>query len=136
MVTVLIAAGCGGDDDGGEPLTKEEFITQADAVCTEGDQRLEDATQELTANPSQEEVEAFVSDTLVPSLQEEHDGIAELAPPEEDQETIDAMLSDLSAGIDEIRADPSLVFGDENPLADASAAAQEYGMTVCGSDAG
>jgi ABC-type glycerol-3-phosphate transport system substrate-binding protein len=54
----LVAAGCGGDDDddttsaattattgatgtaGGEPLSKQEFASEADAICKQGDKEI------------------------------------------------------------------------------------------------
>ena len=46
VAMALVAAGCGGDDDDDAP-TKEEFITQADDICTEGDQVIEEQAAEV-----------------------------------------------------------------------------------------
>ncbi|MFN8150852.1 MAG: hypothetical protein U0R24_06960 [Solirubrobacterales bacterium] len=45
------AVGCGGDDDGGdttatETLTKEEWIKQADAICSAGDGDVQQAAED------------------------------------------------------------------------------------------
>jgi alkanesulfonate monooxygenase SsuD/methylene tetrahydromethanopterin reductase-like flavin-dependent oxidoreductase (luciferase family) len=60
-VGALVAAGCGGDDDETPTaaLSKQEFITQADAICTKGDQKLDRAGSEAFGKerPSKQEVE-------------------------------------------------------------------------------
>ena len=60
-VGALVAAGCGGDDDETPTaaLSKQEFITQADAICTKRDQKLDRAGSEAFGKerPSKQEVE-------------------------------------------------------------------------------
>ena len=53
----LGAAGCGGDDEDGSssesaaaPLSKEEFIAQADQICTDGNTAIDEAGQEQFAS--------------------------------------------------------------------------------------
>ena len=60
-------------------------------------------------------------------------GIRDLTPPEGDEDQITAIVDAADQGIDEIEADPAaLTQGDENPLAEASRLASEYGMKACG----
>ena len=77
VTAAILVAGCGGDD---RP-TREEFISEADAVCEEFDQRLEDVPEPESAD----DVERF-ADEARPVIE---DGLAELRalqPPEELEE--------------------------------------------------
>ena len=75
VAMALVAAGCGGDDDD-DALTKEEFITQADDICTEGDQIEEQAAEVFgSGQPSKAQQEAFIEETVIPETQAQIDGI-------------------------------------------------------------
>jgi hypothetical protein len=135
MAVTLVAAGCGGDDDdGGEAPTKDEFITQADEICTDGDQQInEEAEEVFEGEPSKAEQQAFVEETVIPETQAQIDGIRDLTPPEGDEDQINAIVDAADQGIEEIEADPAaLTQGGENPLAEAGRLASEYGMKACG----
>lgn len=140
IVLGLALAACGDDDGdgGGEPLTKEEFITAADQICAEGDAATEAQTEEILGNvqgaPSEEQLTELISDVLVPSLEQQADEIDALTPPEEDAETVDEIVSKLRDGIEEAKDDPVGLFeGDGGSIAEAGILAQEYGLTDCGS---
>jgi hypothetical protein len=152
----LIAAGCGGDDDedtaamtttetgatgatgaaGGEPLSKSEFIKQADQICRQGDQQIQQAGQELgPGSPSEEELEQFAAETVVPNIQEQIDGIRQLTPPKGDEEEVNAILDAAQEGIDRLAADPSLLVQGQDAggaFTEANRLAQEYGLEACG----
>jgi hypothetical protein len=155
----LIAAGCGDDDDDtttssttttteagatgatgatGEPLTKEEFIVEADAVCKAGDQKIDAGAQETFGgggNPGKAEQEAFVVEVVIPSIQEQVDGIAALTPPEGDEDEVAAIVDAAQAAVDQIEEDPSALTGGgsgPDPFAEANKLAKEYGLEVCG----
>lgn len=137
IVGVLALAGCGGDDSStstqaAEPLTKSEFIAQADAICGEQNQIIEKAANETFSSgsaPTSEQIQEF-ADTMVPALRAELEGIQALTPPEADQQEVDAMLASLQTGIEQIEGDPGSLQND--PLAEASSRAQSYGLRVCG----
>src|SRR5688572_30970926 len=84
----MLATGCGGDDDeettvattgptgatgaaGGEPLSKQEFIKQADAICAKGDDEINrEGNQAFQGEPpSTEEQEQFATETVIPNIQ-------------------------------------------------------------------
>jgi hypothetical protein len=142
--TGLIAAGCGGDDDDGggdDPtatettettasLTKEEWITQADAICHESDTKIEAGAPAGSATAA--EVDAFVSDTLVPAVQTQLDDIRALGPPEGAEDEATAIIDEAQAALDQLSDDPTLIRNQQDPFADANADAQAFGLTVCG----
>jgi hypothetical protein len=135
----VVAAGCGGDDDDGdgEALTKVEFISQADAICAEGDREIDQAGREAFGDqrPSEQEIEQFATDTVAPNIQNQIDGIRALTPPEGDEQQVAEILDAAQNGIDEIEQDPSLL--NQGPDAggaftEANNLATEYGLTDCG----
>ncbi len=71
----LLAAACGGDDGG---LSREELISQGDAICEEYDQR----TQEIPPPQSLDDVEGYAGETRS-VIREGLDELKELQPPEE-----------------------------------------------------
>jgi hypothetical protein len=150
----LIAAGCGDDEDDttaatpssarttagatgatGEPLSKEEFIAEADAICQAGDDEVDAAGQDFFregGSPGKAEEKAFILQVVVPNVQKQLDQIAELTPPEGDEDEVQAILESAQQGIDKIEKDPSLLGTAENPLDEGTKLAAEYGLEVCG----
>jgi hypothetical protein len=143
LATGLIAAGCGDDDDdgddGGDAPTKTEFIAEADQICSDGDAEIEAAAEETFGQsdqpPAPAEQERFASETVIPNIEEQVNGVDELTPPEGDEDQIQALVDAAREGIERGKEDPSLFLeqGGEDPLAEASRIAQEYGFKACGS---
>ena len=139
----LVAAGCGGDDDEGDtgasgatgasgtPLTHEEFVSQADAICKQGEKELNPVAQALGNSPSQSEIDSFVTDTLVPSIQSQIDAVDALTPPEDEADQVDEFIQTSQDELDALEADPSSLQGE--PFSDANRLAQDIGLTVCAS---
>ena len=133
-VALLALIGCGGDDEGsgsGEPLTKAEFLEQGNAVCAEGNEAIDDAAADLSQNSPQEEIEAFASETLVPEVQEQIDGLSELSPPEGDEAKVEAIIEAAQEANDQVEEDPSLITSSEDPFNEANDLASEYGLEEC-----
>ena len=147
----LAVAGCGGDDDTtsdttgasgtsgvtGAALTQEEWVKQADALCAAGDKEINQAGQELFggAQPSNDQIEQFATDVLIPNIQSQLDGIRALTPPEDIADDVTTLLDDANEALDEIRDDPSLVLASDadSPFADVNQQAQDLGLKNCGS---
>jgi hypothetical protein len=138
LATGLIAAGCGGDDDdddggdGGEALSKEEFVSQANQICTDGNAEVETAATETFQNgqPTPEEEEAFVTDTVLPSVQGQIDQIRALGIPEGDEDEVNGFLDEAEAIVDEAEADPQTFFQGD-PFAEVNDDLTAYGLTAC-----
>jgi hypothetical protein len=147
----LVAAGCGGNDDddtsattattgaaGDEPLSKEQFILSADQICARGDQEIEKAAGEVFQQgqqPSREEQEQFITDTVLPNVQQQIDGIRALPAPEGDEDQVTAILDAAQEAIDTGEADPAALTGQgaDDPFAEANKLAEDYGLKSCGS---
>ena len=85
-VLVLAAlAGCGGS--GGDRLSRAEFISQADAICTEYEEKLN-----ALGTPQNTEELAEFADKALPIAEDGRDELGELRPPEDLQDTYDAWL--------------------------------------------
>ncbi len=142
----LIAAGCGGDDnndssstDNGattavEAITKSAFITEADQICKESNDQIDTEGRKLGNSPTKSELESFVSNTLVPGIQQQLDQIRALGAPAGDEDQVNALLDAAQADLDELEADPGLLSSNDEVFADANKLANDYGLKVCGSD--
>lgn len=150
----LIAAGCGDDDDEtttaatttagatgatgatgvgtGEPLSQDEFIAEADQICTDSDKKINAAGQDIGNKPSDQEFDQFVTETLVPEIQGQIDDIRALTPPEGDEDEVSAILDAAQDGVDQIEQDPSSVQGEDDPFQEANQLAKDYGFKKCG----
>lgn len=151
LVAGLLLAGCGDDDDettatttagaatgatgeDGEAGTKAAFIADAEQICQEASSDLaaEAREQYPEGPPTGEDAATFAEEVLTPNLQGQHDAIAELTPPEGEEDAVADILAKLQAGIDSIADDPEAAFDQSDPLADAAKAATEFGLTDCG----
>ncbi len=132
LAAVAVLAGCGGD----ETQSEAAWVESADGICAAADQDLNQAAEEQFGGtaPNVDDQAQFVSDELVPSLQSQHDEIADLAAPEGAEDEADALLAALQRGIDKLEADPASIAqqGADAPLAEANQLADKLGLTDCG----
>lgn len=141
LVAVFVGVGCGDDDEETAPAepagppTVEEWATQADEICTAGDAEIDQAAQETFAEgePSKEEEEAFVSDTVLPNIQGQIDEISALTPPEgADGEQVTEFLDTAQDEYDAVAEDPASALSDDS-FAETEKLAQDLGLQNCAS---
>ena len=131
-------AGCGDDEesgdsgDGGSAPTKAEFVKEGNAICEKGNAELDAATANFGPQTPPAEVDAFVTDTLVPNVQGQIDDLRELTPPAGDENTVDEMLDTAQDNLDTVEDDPASIRSGD-PFAEANQLLRDYGLTVCGS---
>jgi len=142
LTLALFGAACG-DDGGGDPLTAAEFERQANAICAKGSAEVDSAATELfgelgpTETPDPAELEAFIDDTLVPSVRDQLDQIRALEPPGGLEDEVDELIEGTESTIDEL-ADMSgdellgLFETGEDPFAEMNAKANAIGLLECG----
>ena len=136
----LAVPACGGDDDDdGGGLSKEEYITQADAICKEADQR----ESEAGAPGATGEIKTRVLEDVVAIDGEALAELRQLEAPEEDADEVAQIVSDLEAvhstREDQLAAvqsnDTQAESDAENAFFTAStdlgASAGAYGLTSC-----
>ena len=164
---VLALAGCGGDD-GGDGVTtdadvlvpsKRDYIVQADTICAQSEQGVESEAEvalgigaddfEVASSgeivfkagrrPSDAEIRAFGTDTVVPRLREQIADLRALTPPTGDEQEVARIYDAAEAGIEKLAADPSL-FNDQGAVArelnQAERLARSYGFFNCGTYSG
>jgi hypothetical protein len=141
----MIVAGCGGGDDSsseGSSITKTQFIKQADAICEKGNKENEAEFEEfaeekgLSENkePTKAQQEEAITDIVAPGVQKQIEEIDELGAPEGDEKQVEAIVTSVEEGVEEIEADPSSLTEGKNPLAKGSKLAKEYGLKACGEE--
>jgi hypothetical protein len=152
--TLLAVSACGDDD--ADPLTKEAFIAQADAICGETQTAAEPYWAEFWAAYEAGDADGdgeeawfprFVEllDDVVPLDRRQIEDLRALEPPTTDGDLVDTMLDEYGNALDsmeEIAADAAagdeaararMSSGDaENPLDEVARQAQAYGLRVCG----
>jgi type IV pilus biogenesis protein CpaD/CtpE len=139
----LVLAGCGGDDGAtttttttSAPLTKAEFVRQADQICLSGDLRIEAAADDLLAGggePPPAQVRRIALRIVVPGLEAEVRAIRALGAPVGDEATVARILHSTERGIAQIKADPEgAIEGPPPGLREAGRLARRYGSEECG----
>jgi hypothetical protein len=128
----LLLASCGG---GGLP--KDEFIAQADDICSAAQERAQDLAQ--PTDPGSAETYASELERITNDYVGE---LRALEPPEDDEETIDELIGNIEqAGLKIVEAIRSNSLGGSSAEAYAEAlelaeqaneAAQDYGFESCG----
>ena len=140
----LIAAGCD-DDNGGssnaatgntttaaEAISKEEFAAKANQICKQGNQEIEQAGSQLGRSVNESQLEDFASNTLVPNVQSQIDGVRALGAPEGQEQQVTQFLDTAQADLDQLKADPSKI-KDDHLFDDSDKQAKALGLTECGS---
>src|SRR5688500_522346 len=102
----MAAAGCGG---GGDRLTQEEFASQANAICQDFEQKIDD----LGAPENLDDIEGF-ADEAAEIAGDGRDELADLNPPEDLEADYDRLLETLDEAIENIeRIGDAAADGDE-----------------------
>lgn len=143
LASGLIVACGGGDDDsgggdsGGSALSKEEFVSQANEICTEGQQKLEQVQKDVQAKIQSDPTQAAnaiqdVVGQLVPVVRETLSQISELNPPADLQSKLDEFTTKANDAVDQLESDPTKITQGDNPFADLQPLATELGIQNCG----
>lgn len=149
MIAVL--AGCGSDSSSNSaetevgaagstvssasgPLTKAEYIEQANQICRDGSIKKEELVTtmaKLSAKtgkpPSPQAVEKLVTAGILPLYEEMVDQLAELDAPKGDEAAIEKMISRYRADVVTAESEP-VKATKENLFADANDASKAYGL--------
>jgi hypothetical protein len=148
--TAVILVACGSD---AEPLTKEQFIEQADAICQHTSDVIEPIMTRFWSDFEGEE-DATVDDAVfvrfdelfgevTPHFEQQLSDLRDLEPPEGDRDAVSVLLNSFEGGIDTINeviddavggddAARERLGSDDDPFDEANQLAREYGLSVCG----
>jgi hypothetical protein len=137
LVTGLVAVGCGSSNSSTTTtsnLSKAEWIAKADSICKASNDATNAAGKKQFGNkqPTNAQITAFVTGTVIPATQKQLDQIKALGPPTEQGSQAEAVVNAAQAELDKVKADPSLITGKVNPFAQVNQQAQAYGLKVCG----
>jgi hypothetical protein len=138
-IALLGLAGCGGShkpasvtvDRAAPAITKAEFVRKANAICAKGNAKNKAAGAKLGAEPAEAQVVAFVKNTEVPSVQAQITELKALGSPPGDEATVAKMLTLAQAGVDAVKAQPTIVTSGSNVFARFARVAHPYGLTSC-----
>jgi len=155
LALAALVAGCGGggsssgstsdttstesSDSGGEAPTKAAFIKEADKICTDDEDEL---NEEITAFAKENgistteepaeglQVELF-HELVLPNIARQAEELAALTPPEGDEATIEELTDALSEEVAAAEEESGLP--GEETLKGATEMAKAYGFKSCGS---
>ena len=145
VAIAIVAAGCGSSSDdstgASAALTKSELIKQGDAICKKGNTAIEEEAEEFaeeenidTENPTKAQQEEVIVDVVAPGVRKQVEEIGDLTPPSGDEAEIEAMVTAVEEGTEELESNPSELIEGKNPLSDGSKLARTYGFTECGEE--
>ena len=122
----------------GEAPTKAVFIKEADKICTDDENEL---NQEITAflkengvaekEPSEDQQVELFHSLILPNIAKQAEEIAALTPPEGDESTIEDLTDTLEEEVAEAEEEDGLPA--EDTLKGATDKAKAYGFKSCGS---
>jgi hypothetical protein len=128
----LIGSGCGGSAKA-VPLTKSEFLKEGGAICKSADRQREEELKKATAEGGSEPNQAdMVTQVALPSAREMTEALAGLEPPAGDEKEVQAIIAAFEHGIETVESAPTNVSASMNAFAEATKAAEGYGLANCG----
>ncbi len=139
LIVGLGAAGCGSSSSSSTTsttaLTKAEFLTKGNAICSRGNKTLNAAQQKAFGNkkPSQAQLTTFVKTSFTPIVQGQIDAIRALGAPSGDEATVTKMLDSAQQGLNKVKSNPALLAGGPDSFANFRKLAHPYGLTACAS---
>lgn len=153
VLGAITLAACGDDT---EPLTRADFIEQADAACERANTAAAPTFDafwsqfdDFDMDTADGQTEVFVAmaeviDAVGPIWRTMADEIAALEPPPDDAEYVNELVADLRTSIDEMETtvdaavagdvEAREALDDDDPMSDVNRRARNYGMQVCGQD--
>jgi hypothetical protein len=153
-VGALGVAGCGGGDDtstsasteasgatgAGGPLTADQWATQADAICAQGDKDQNAAVQQYFQDhgiptdkePTDEQLQAVATDVVIPGIQSQIDAIKALPVPEDGADHVTGFVTQAQAELNVLKSDPSAI-SNAQAFQLTQKLARELGLKHCAS---
>lgn len=117
-----------------EPLTKKQFIKQADKVCLAVQKQGDEIYTRVLADNEGGSDEAAITALWAeygPLVQQEIKDIRALREPKADRKKVAKLLAAVQSGLNTITDDPTVLLTG-TPFAKADRLAQTYGFKVCG----
>ena len=139
LVVAVVVAGCGSSDKSSSSsstpttpaITKAQFVSKANAICTKGNKLTDAAGASLGNHPTPAQVAAMVKTRFASAVQAQITAIRALGAPAGDQATVTKFLDLAQADLDKVKANPALLVGQRDAFADFAKLAHPYGLTEC-----
>jgi hypothetical protein len=141
LLALVLLAGCGGGGGGGKPLTREQYASKADAICS----KYKRDTNALE-RPKNLSGLAKIADQVLPILDDARGELRKLKPPPNEQGTADAWLRQFDVIIEDVEKIRDKAKENDTAGVEALAApalqhdqhanelAKQLGMKVCSED--
>ncbi len=134
LVAAAAASSCG---SGSRTLTKAEYTSKANDVCTLYRTKLRKDALQTRGLTNLAERAKFDRASFVKDFRAELSALKNLHPPKADEKQVDAALAQLQAAIDDLnrnlKSNLELAYAPGyNPFLHAYTGLQQYGATECG----
>jgi hypothetical protein len=127
LAGTLAAVGCGGSGDAA-PLTRAQFIDQANAICSNSETERSTATREAAGDG---EEAAPVTKAALQPVQQMAEELGDLGPPAGDEREVEAIIASFEKGIKKLEASSTDLVSTIAAFERADELADEYGLTSC-----
>jgi hypothetical protein len=128
---VLSAAGCGSSSEA-EPVTKAEFVKQANQICSSARSELEEGLAEAADGAAEPQRDEVISDVILPTVQQMSEDLGDLEPPKGDGEEVQAIVAGFEGGVQKVKANAGADLAEDvAAFGHADELAEEYGLTDC-----
>jgi hypothetical protein len=146
LAVALFVAGCGSDSsttDSTASITKAEFVKQGNAICKEGNEKIESEFEKFAKEnklsekkaPTEAQLEEASEEFLIPQITKQVEGLRALGAPSGEEEQVNTLLDNAEAALEEVEDDPSLLSGEKSePFEDVNKEARAVGLTTCGEE--
>lgn len=124
-------------DSNGKPLSKPEFVKQADAICEKVPQRYNTKLEQMNVKAEKEKNEIVSTEegnlkAAVPPLYEAVEELEGLSPPSGDEKEVEAIIASLESAAKGVEKKPSSeLTGPKSPFAEFQKLSGEYGLKFC-----
>jgi hypothetical protein len=141
LTIAMIVVGCSGNEEAATAsLTKAQFIKQADAACTKGNENFqtlyEEYVREAKLDVAKKKTAAqwteIVEKVVAPALEQEVAEVRALGAPKGDRSQVNAILGAIEGGLEKVKENPSLATNTEDEFVKSYKLATKYGLKVCG----
>lgn len=133
VALAMVVAGCGGDSDTAEALTRAQFTKEANAICKDSDRERATIFQEKSASPSLSDVEQeeLVEEAFIAPYQEMIDSLNELGVPKGDEKEVEAIIQEMEDALAKLEDDPLGGLASTEMFEKANKLSSKYGLNGC-----
>lgn len=114
------------------PLTQDQFIQQADAICKADTATIVAAAVALGDSPTLQQQQQWITGTVVPLYSHTVAAVGALSPPKEIASKVTAWLTQFKQAITEARSNPEAMLSGAGAMPTVYNRANELGLVDCG----